>query len=152
MPMFKFIQKPFQTFSTFLPCKLCGIGRQNHYGICHDCWSQLPWQSHVITKQEMSFYIACQYGYPINRIIQQFKYEQQLHFQNLLAGLILQLNLPKVQAIVPMPISEERLIERGFNQTLVIAKLIAKQLNIPVWQPIQRTHQHSQKGLNRLCM
>lgn len=150
MPMFNFIQKPILFLTSFLPCKLCGIGNQSHYGICHDCWTQLPWEQNIITKQEMPFYIPCRYDYPINRIIQQFKYEQQLHFQHLLAGLVLQLNLPKVQAIIPMPISEERLIERGYNQTLVIAKIIAKALNIPVWQPITRTHQHSQKGLNRL--
>lgn len=148
--MFNIIEKTKDLFSPFLPCKLCGIDRQIQYSLCQDCWQQLPLEKQIITKQEVPFYIACQYEYPINRIIQKFKYEQQLQFQNLLAGLILQLRLPKVQAIVPMPISEERLIERGYNQTLIIANLISKTLNIPVWQPILRVHQHSQKGLTRL--
>ena len=148
--MFNIIQKAKNVFYPLLPCQLCGIDSQFQYSLCKDCWKQLPWQNQNIIKQEIPFYIACQYEYPINRIIQKFKYEQQLQFQNLLAGLILQLHLPKVQAIVPMPISKERLIERGYNQTLVIANIISKALKIPVWQPILRVHQHSQKGLTRL--
>ena len=63
---------------------------------------------------------------------------------------MLELRLPKIQAIIPMPISTERLRERGYNQSLVVAKIMAKQLNIPIWQPITRLQQHSQKGLSRL--
>jgi ComF family protein len=58
--------------------------------------------------------------------------------------------LPKVSAVVPMPISTERLAERGYNQSLLLAKQVAKQMNIPIWQPVIRLKQHSQKGLSRL--
>src|SRR5690606_23027245 len=40
--------------------------------------------------------------------------------------------------------------ERGYNQSLVLAKHVAKQLHVPIWQPITRLKQHSQKGLSRL--
>ena len=83
-------------------------------------------------------------------MIQQFKYEQQLHFQILLTGLLKQLDYRQIQAIVPMPISTQRLAERGYNQSVVLAQCLGQHLNIPVWQPIQRQHQHSQKGLSRL--
>jgi len=49
-----------------------------------------------------------------------------------------------------MPISKQRLTERGFNQSLLLAKLLSKQLKIPVWQPVQRLNERSQKGLSRL--
>lgn len=49
-----------------------------------------------------------------------------------------------------MPISTQRLADRGYNQVLIIAKIMAKELNIPVWQPINREAQHSQKGLSRI--
>lgn len=107
------------------------------------------WQHELVYKQQMCFYSACRYCYPMDRIIQQFKYQQQLQFQALLAGLLLQLQLPKVQALVAMPISTQRLNTRGYNQALLIAKIIAKVRNIPIWQPIIRTHQHAQTGLNR---
>lgn len=132
------------------PCVLCGIDHQRHHSLCTDCWHQLPWLKQNIQRQEMQIQVACHYAYPMDRIIQKFKYEQQLHFQNLLAGSLIDLKLPKIQAIVPMPISSQRLAERGYNQSLVLAKILAKQLNIPVWQPVARLAQHSQKGLSRI--
>ena len=47
-----------------------------------------------------------------------------------------------------MPISQQRLIERGYNQALLLAEHLAKQLNVPIWQPILRREQQHQKGLN----
>jgi ComF family protein len=49
-----------------------------------------------------------------------------------------------------MPISTDRLVERGFNQTLLLAQALSKSLNLPIWQPVQRLAQHSQKGLSRI--
>ena len=132
------------------PCLLCGIDRQHHHSVCTDCWQQLPWLKQSIQRHEMEIQVACHYDYPMDRIIQKFKYEQELHFQNLLAGSLISLKLPKIQVIVPMPISHQRLAERGYNQSLVVAKILAKQLNIPVWQPVARLAQHSQKGLSRV--
>ena len=150
MPMFKLFQKTQQLFDYFQPCYLCDIGIKGQHGICHSCWQQLPWLKQKIERNQQQIFVACHYDYPIDRIIQQFKYEQGLHHQRLLDGLLLQLKLPKVHAIVPMPISTDRLAERGFNQTLLLAKVLAKTLNLPVWQPVQRLAQHSQKGLSRL--
>lgn len=132
------------------PCQLCNTEQQQIHSVCADCWQQLPWLKSTVQRQEIEIHSACHYDYPIDRIIQKFKYEQQLHFQQLLAGALMQLRLPKIQAIVPMPISKQRLAERGYNQSLVLGKILAKQLNLPIWQPITRLQQHSQKGLTRL--
>ena len=132
------------------PCQLCNTEQQQIHSVCADCWQQLPWLKSTVQRQEMEIHTTCHYDYPIDRIIQKFKYEQQLHFQQLLAGAFMQLRLPKIQAIVPMPISKQRLAERGYNQSLVLGKILAKQLNLPIWQPITRLQQHSQKGLTRL--
>lgn len=151
MPMFRQLAKSAQQlFDYFTPCSLCDIGMKRQFGVCHSCWQQLPWLKQSIERNQQQVLVACHYHYPIDRIIQQFKYEQKLHHQRLLDGLLLQLRLPKVHAIVPMPISADRLAERGFNQTLLLAKVLSKSLNIPVWQPVQRLAQHSQKGLSRL--
>jgi len=142
-----FMHKAIQSIS---PCVLCSADRQKHHSLCTDCWQQLPWLKHTVRRQEMDIQVACHYAYPMDRIIQKFKYEQQLHFQTLLAGTLAELRLPKIQAIVPMPISSQRLAERGYNQSLVVAKILAKQLNIPIWQPVSRLAQHSQKGMSRI--
>ena len=141
------LHKALQSIS---PCQLCNVEQQQIHSVCADCWQQLPWLKSTVQRQEMEIHSACHYDYPIDRIIQKFKYEQQLHFQQLLAGAFMQLRLPKIQAIVPMPISKQRLVERGYNQSLVLGKILAKQLNLPIWQPITRLQQHSQKGLTRL--
>ncbi|OTG65327.1 amidophosphoribosyltransferase [Acinetobacter sp. ANC 4470] len=151
MPMFKaFLQHSIQLLQGLQPCQLCNTGQQQIHSVCEDCWQQLPWFKSTVQRQEMDIQSACYYDYPMDRIIQKFKYEQQLHFQNVLAGVFMQLRLPKIQAIVPMPISNERLAERGYNQSLVLGKILAKQLDLPIWQPITRLQQHSQKGLTRL--
>ncbi|MEB3791091.1 ComF family protein [Acinetobacter sp. IK40] len=149
--MFKLLGRSAQQlFDYFTPCSLCDIGMKRQFGVCQSCWQQLPWLKQTIERNQQQIMVACHYQYPIDRIIQQFKYEQKLHHQRLLNGLLLQPRLPKVHAIVPMPISTDRLAERGFNQSLLLAQSLSEHLNIPVWQPVQRLAQHSQKGLSRL--
>lgn len=133
-----------------LPCILCGTDQQHVHSCCQDCWQQLPWLNEKIIRQEHQILTAHHYAFPIDRIIQKYKYEQQLQYQTLLINSLFNLKLPKVQAIVPMPISTQRLAERGYNQMLIIAKGLAQQLKIPVWQPVIRAAQHSQKGLSRV--
>lgn len=132
------------------PCLLCGIDKQQQHSLCTDCWHHLPWYKQHIERHSQHILCAHRYRFPVDRIIQTYKYEQQLQYQNLLAYSLLNLRLPKVQAIVPMPISTERLKERGYNQMLIIAKIMARELQIPVWQPVIRAAQHSQKGLSRI--
>ncbi|WP_109441521.1 ComF family protein [Acinetobacter haemolyticus] len=149
--MFKLLNHQTQRIlDHFTACDLCEIGTKQYFGVCKNCWEQMPWLQQKIERNQQQVFVACHYQYPINRIIQQFKYEQKLHHQRLLSGILQQVKLPKVQAIVPMPISTDRLVERGFNQSLLLAQALAQTLNIPVWQPVQRLAQHSQKGLSRL--
>ena len=132
------------------PCVLCGIDAQHNHSLCKDCWNSLPWLKEPVLRQEMQILAACRYDYPLDRIIQQYKYQQQLQYQTALTGLLCELKYPKVHAIVSMPISLEKLAERGYNQSLQIAKGLAAHLQLPIWQPVQRLQQHSQKGLSRL--
>lgn len=153
--MFKILNNKFKqiyqkSIQVIFPCQLCGIDHSQSHSLCEECWHHLPWFKDHIVRHERSIQIALHYDFPLDRIIQKYKYEQELHYQTLLAQSLLTLRFSKVQAIVPMPISHERLAERGYNQMLIIAKLMSKQLNIPVWQPVIRAAQHSQKGLSRV--
>lgn len=150
MPMSKLIQQGKHWLGKLQPCQLCQNDYQTIYSVCQDCWNQLPWAHQTIQRQEMQVQIACHYDYPMDRLIQLFKYEQKLYLENLLAGVLISLKLPKVSAVVPMPISTDKLVQRGYNQSLLLAKQVAKHLQVPVWQPVSRLKQHSQKGLSRL--
>ncbi|WP_320408780.1 phosphoribosyltransferase family protein [Candidatus Methylopumilus turicensis] len=65
--------------------------------------------------------------------MQQYKYQQQLFLAETFANLMLQKLKPhNIDLIIPMPLHPNRLQERGFNQSLEIARIIGKRSNIVV--------------------
>lgn len=66
------------------------------------------------------------------------KFEKQLHhirsFSNLLLNELIAYyqDIPLPQAIVPIPLHSNRLRERGFNQSQLIAKHLTRKLDIPL--------------------
>ncbi|UCV07290.1 ComF family protein [Dechloromonas denitrificans] len=75
---------------------------------------------------------AFHYDFPVNRIIQALKYGHQLAVAKWLGYQLAALIKPGEQLIVPLPLHPERLRERGFNQSMEIARGVGKQLNLPV--------------------
>lgn len=58
-------------------------------------------------------------------LVHQFKYQNQWHLSQLLADLMQpKLDMSEVEAIVPVPLHLSRLQERGFNQSLELAKCL----------------------------
>ena len=135
--------------SQWLPCNFCKIFRASQHGLCEKCWQQLPWDGELQQRQDLQFRASCFYQFPIDRVIHQFKDQAQMQHLALLQACLLQLPKPRVQAIVPMPLSTEKLIDRGFSQTYLLAQALSQQWQIPIWQPIARHHRHSQRGLDR---
>lgn len=135
--------------STWLPCLFCGEARGTQHRLCTDCWQQIPWDQTPQQRQDVQFTASCFYQYPMNRVIHQFKDQAQLHYLNLLTACLLQLPKPRVHAIVPMPLATEKLIQRGFSQTHLLAKALSKHWQLPIWQPIARTSGDNQRGLDR---
>lgn len=79
------------------------------------------------------------YEGPLRQAIHLLKYRGKLR----LASPLLQLALAQVDglfpaitfdAIIPVPLHRARLMEREFNQAAVLAKGLARYLNIPVWE------------------
>lgn len=136
------------------PCILCNAANGNELGLCPDCLSDLPFHQDEYCPQcglpSTNNFIcgACiasppdfdatrsifRYEYPISQLVQHYKYAQQLHLGNLFAKLLQQkLSAHKLpDLIIPMPLHPKRLTERGFNQSLEVAKILGKALNIPV--------------------
>lgn len=139
-------------------CLLCNAKtqHQSHHqasiAICRPCMTNLPWQTKTCCPQcglghlrsvcgqclksapyFDSTYASMAYNYPIDSVLQHFKYQKQLSLTPILAKLLLQ-HAPPQQAdyIIPMPMHPKRLQERGFNQSLELAKIVSKTLNIPV--------------------
>jgi ComF family protein len=73
------------------------------------------------------------YGFPVDRLIQSFKYGHRLALAAFLGG---ELAVPALDAVVdlvvPLPLHPARLRERGFNQALELARPVARALGKPL--------------------
>lgn len=104
-------------------CKQCSIPTQSK--ICGRCLKQRPHydETHALFS----------YQFPLDQLLQHYKYNEALHLSQTFGRLLSsQFSLTNIDVIIPMPLHPNRLKARGFNQSLEIAKVIAKQTNIPL--------------------
>lgn len=123
--------------SQLLPqsCFLCGdLSAQ---AICNRCARDLPYliepvqSSHVLHSVDDATALF-DYTYPVNKLIQAAKFNHHLALLHFL-GSLMATHLDFEQhpdVIIPVPLHTRRLRERGYNQSLELAKPIHKQLGI----------------------
>ncbi len=75
------------------------------------------------------------YAEPVSSLIWQLKYQSQLHVARTLGLLFAayrqhELSLPDL--IMPVPLHEKRLRQRGYNQALELARVLGRVLHLPV--------------------
>jgi len=74
------------------------------------------------------------YHYPVNLLIQHTKFNQGIDVANHLGGMLGELFLKNKAAlpdcIIPVPLHRRRLIARGYNQSVEIARPVSRQLGI----------------------
>ena len=98
---------------------------------------------------------AYTYCDPVAELIQQFKFSEALILSHLLADMIVEwikiADFPVPDLIIPVPLHPDRLKQRGFNQSLELARHVGKALDIPVNSSLLlRTRATPrQSGLNR---
>jgi len=82
------------------------------------------------------------YAFPVDRLIQGLKYRGQLHHARVL-GELLAARLATHTApeyILPVPLHPARLRERGYNQSLELARVLARRLEVRLdYRALQRT-------------
>ncbi len=144
-------------FSSY--CALCGdLCASSKEVICRPCHSDLPLlnnpclicslplPSTIIGRtcgkclKNRPFYqasiIPLEYTFPNTIFIKQLKYKQKLVYSDLLAKslqkVIQQKKRPLPDCIIPVPLHPLRLIKRGYNQSELIAKSLAKNLDISI--------------------
>jgi len=138
-------------------CMNCGRPSDTPHAICSKCYPQLPENrlccrqcalplqtetSHLCGHCQkaspvfQSAFIPLRYESPIDQWIWKFKFRNDLVSGRLLAELFLQkwqeagLAIPEI--LVPVPLHASRLRQRGFNQSLWLARYIGTELGIPV--------------------
>lgn len=132
-------------------CLLCGTG-SDHALLCADCNAALPrlpgtrcamcalplpdgdicgaCLSHPPRYDRTTAVFA--YAFPVDALIQRFKYGGSLALAPLLGGVLGSAVAEPADLIIPMPLSSQRLRERGFNQALEIARGVGRMTGIPV--------------------
>ena len=113
-------------------CHRCAIGVPALHGstsgtaICGACLQEPPPFSHGIA--------AVDYAFPWSRIVSAFKFRAALDLAPALAGLLCDATLagsaPRPGVLVPVPLSPERLAERGMNQAWELARRVGSSLAI----------------------
>ncbi len=94
--------------------------------VCGSCLAKPPWFEATFCR--------FRYTFPMNHLIQDLKYRHRLSLVRGLSELMLEDSdlLPQADLILPIPLSPQRLAQRGFNQSMEIAKQLSKARDIPL--------------------
>ena len=141
-------------------CLLCNAVSDASHGLCSACFKDLPSlpiahcpqcalpspEAHLCghcLRSPPAFdltYGLFSYEYPVDAMLQRYKYQHRLsmaaRFAELMAIKIKCNTIPDL--LIPMPLHPLRLRERGFNQSLEIAKQLNRHLHIEVDISCQR--------------
>lgn len=94
---------------------------------CGHCLQAPPAFDHTIA--------ALRYEFPLDTLIQELKYRHQLVLASVLGDALaerVRQSVPRPDVLIPMPLHPSRLRERGFNQALELAKIVAGRLDLPL--------------------
>lgn len=121
-------------------CGICGKLNQNY--LCKKCQKVLENQSKFVIDEDQGFnqnfnkhlYIF-KYEGIIRRMILNYKFNEKSYLYITFVNFLLKNEkffkiLKSYDTIIPVPISSERRNERGYNQSELLAKELAKKLNI----------------------
>ena len=111
---------------------------------CGECLSTKPNFDHTV--------VVCNYAAPADQLILAYKFGHRLPIAILLSNMLRDAILKKHQhslcdLLCPVPLGRKRLIERGYNQSLEIAKPLAHHLGVPLSpQLLRRSRETAQQS------
>lgn len=106
-------------------CPVCAVSSVRAE-ICGECLAHPPHFAKVS--------VALSYAFPVDALIRHLKYAGDLSLADPLAALLAERAGDEMRpdCVIPMPLSAQRLRERGFNQSHEIARSLARRLHVPV--------------------
>lgn len=115
-------------------CLRCGIGLPDVCTTtCGHCQANPPYFQQVIS--------AYLYQPPVSQLIAALKYQQRLSLLPAFATALVkcvQRNAIPVDVILPVPLHHSRVRTRGFNQSLELARHLARQMSLPIANNVER--------------
>jgi ComF family protein len=134
-------------------CLVCAEAGADGLDLCAECRAELPWNRDACRRCALPLapgtdcrrcllspppwqraQAAFRYGFPLDRLLPRFKFHADLAAGDLLATL-LQWSLDPAErpdALVPVPLHPGRLRERGYDQALELARVLARDGGPPV--------------------
>jgi ComF family protein len=132
-------------------CTICGIPFPTPIGadhLCENCLRKRPWYDCMRAPY-------C-YSGPLMDAIQRLKYNSETRLSSSLGTLLssfVREHIPNPEnfLVVPVPLHRQRLRERGFNQSLLLAKVLASDLGtrLDYLSLIRTKYTRSQTGLGK---
>lgn len=140
-------------------CILCHDKANRDFDLCIECEELLPWLKNICIycaaplifstqsvcgiclKKPSPFHKLCvffSYSETIKKLITGLKFQQRLIYAHILGTLVAEKICSHYQSqelpdlIIPVPLHNKRLYERGFNQAIELARPISKKLNIRI--------------------
>jgi predicted amidophosphoribosyltransferase len=108
-------------------CLCCGLGLPDGVQRCGACLTDPPLFERCICSVD--------YAFPWDRLITRFKFKHAPELATVLVeGLVesaRQTHAPAPEAFVPVPLSNERLAERGYDQAWELARRLGRALKRP---------------------
>jgi ComF family protein len=142
------------TRMVFAPrCLLCGESGAEGRDLCLPCAEALPWNRCACPRCALPLPApdlcgACLqrppplsethaifvYGFPLDRLVPRFKFHNDLAAGRLMSELMVEAfsGLPKPAALLPVPLHDSRLRQRGYDQALELARPLARALQVPL--------------------
>ncbi len=117
-------------------CQACGkeIQYSDNQYLCSQCMNNLP----IMQEATTTHYAPFRYAEPVRSMILSLKYNDNGLVAKALAPYLAAIYLhcikqaDKTFIIVPVPLAKSRFRERGFNQSLLLAREVAEYLTLPV--------------------
>lgn len=140
-------------------CILCGkAARINGDGLCADCETQPPvrfYRYFALHAGRCDYTLECRapmrYKEPFRTTLWRFKFRNETSLAAPLAKrMALAMDAERAfDCIVPVPISRERLRERGYNQSALLARALSEQTGVPYRELLEKTrHNRTQHRLS----
>ena len=129
-------------------CRTCGLPLAvPEDKTCGRCIQKLPLFTRTVSP--------VQYRFPVDRLIQAFKFKRQAVagrvLSHLLCEYIIQHDIPRPDVLIPVPLHPWRMFRRGYNQAYELAAFTGRVLDIPLLAASLRRGRNTaaQSGLSR---
>ena len=160
-------------------CPLCGASVSIHGELCAECWTSFNWidnpkcsrcgypfSSHLAPgasflcpvcasgKAELDWIrSACVYDDVSKMAMLPFKHSGRISYANFMSRAMIwamrDIDLSNIDIVMPVPLARRRLFHRAYNQAALLARPIARVLNVPIdYDSVCRKYRRDMGHLN----